>query len=110
MTQGKTLDKERGAVFQSTRKCERVLQVFSLFSNEKRFKILCCLREGDFCVSEIVDRVGGTVSNISQQLKLLTLSGYLSRKRVERSVYYHLKDQRIRALLEYLYKQYGGDE
>ena len=35
--------------------CGRVIETLSLMSNKTRFRILCMLAEGDFCVTEIVD-------------------------------------------------------
>jgi ArsR family transcriptional regulator len=88
--------------------CERVLRMVSLFSNEVRFKILCALNEGDFCVGEIAELVGGKHSNVSQQLKMLTLAGYLSRRRRERRIIYHLEDERVRRTVEFLRREFGG--
>lgn len=82
--------------------CERILKMFSLFSNETRFRILCVLKEGDFCVKEIVELVGGKHSNISQQLKMLTLAGYLTKRRQERSIIYHLDDEKIKSTVNFL--------
>ena len=82
--------------------CDRILKMFSLFSNDTRFRILCVLKEGDFCVNDIVEFVGGKHSNISQQLKMLTLAGYLTKERRERSVYYHLDDEKIKATIDFL--------
>ena len=82
--------------------CDRVLKMFSLFSNSTRFRILCVLKEGDFCVNDIVDFVGGKNSNITQQLKMLTLAGYLTKERRERSVFYHLEDESIKATIDFL--------
>jgi DNA-binding transcriptional ArsR family regulator len=89
--------------------CERMHKMFSLFSNETRFKILCVLKEGDFCVNDIVGLVGGKHSNISQQLKMLTLAGYLTKERNERSIIYHLEDEKIRSTVNFLcshFKEY----
>jgi ArsR family transcriptional regulator len=94
----------------NSRQCEEVLSMFSLFSNRFRFKILCLLNEGDFCGTEIVQLIGGSASNISQQLKILALAGYLSKRRVEKSIYYHLEDPRIKELLRFLYGLYGEKE
>ena len=82
--------------------CERIQQMFSLFSNKTRFKILCVLKEGDFCVTDIVDLVGGRHSNISQQLKMLTLAGYLTKERKERLIIYHLHDEKIKTTVKFL--------
>ena len=83
--------------------------MFPLFSNRYRFKILCVLNEGDFCVHEITRLVGGHTSNISQQLKLLSLAGYLEKNREQKLIYYHLADARIKRLLRFLQKQFGGE-
>ena len=104
-----TAAKDIAETFKNSKRCEKVLGMFSLFSNEKRFKILCVLSESDFCVNEIVQLVGGKSSNISQQLKLLSLAGYLEKKREERSIYYHLKDQRIKNVLQFLKSEFGQD-
>ena len=82
--------------------CDRIIKMFSLFSNETRFKILCVLKEGDFWVKDIVELVRGKHSNISQQLKMLTLAGYLSKERQERSIIYHLEDKQIKDTVNYL--------
>jgi ArsR family transcriptional regulator len=84
--------------------------MFELFSNEFRFKILCLLSGGERCVQEIVDALGGKYPNISQQLKMLTLAGYLSRERREKQTYYRLESREIRDLLDFLHARYGGAE
>ncbi|MBA7592429.1 Biofilm growth-associated repressor [subsurface metagenome] len=94
--------KPSGPLFSDKDKCAAVLRMFSLFSNEVRLKILCLLNEGEFCVHEIVESLEGKYSNISQQLKMLSLAGYVDKKREENQVYYHLKDNKIKDILEFL--------
>ena len=101
--------KAKQDLFKSKRKCAVVLDMFSLFANEKRFKILCVLDEGDFCVNEIARLVGGKTSNVSQQLKMLTMAGYLEKRRDDRSIIYHLKDQKIKTVLRFLYREFGQE-
>ena len=96
-------------LFASKGKCAAVLDMFAFFSNEKRFKILCVLDEGDFCFGEIAQMVHGKTSNVSQQLKILTLAGYLEKRRSDRSIIYHLKDPRIKKVLRFLYREFGQD-
>jgi DNA-binding transcriptional ArsR family regulator len=81
--------------------------MFELFSNGFRFKILCLLSRGDRCVQEIVDSLDAKYSNISQQLKMLTLAGYLSRERREKQTFYRLESPEIRELLDFLHDRYG---
>jgi len=88
--------------------CGRVIEVLSLMSNKTRFRILCMLAEGDFCVTEIVDTIQtGKLSNISQQLRILTLAGVLEKTRKEQRVIYHLRDRRLASLIEVLEKQFA---
>jgi len=86
--------------------CTSVLQVISMLDNKTRLQIICLLSQGDFCVGDIVEATGGKVSNISQQLKLLNISGYLEKKRDKKNIIYSLADKRLKGLIKYLQKQY----
>ncbi len=90
--------------FSAEERCTRILNMLDVVSNPYRFKIICVLAEGDFPVSEIVELVKGKTSNISQQLKILTLSGYLSKERRGKQIYYSLKDQNVKALFDFLHR------
>jgi ArsR family transcriptional regulator len=87
--------------------CHKVLSTLSLFANKSRFRILCALCEGEFCVSELVEAVClGKVSNISQQLKMLTLAGLIESSRKNKNIIYRLKDERVRAIVKFLELHY----
>jgi len=87
--------------------CSELMKVLDLFSSKTRFRILCILREQDFCVSDIAEIVEeGKISNISQQLKILTMSNIISRYRVEKRVFYKLEDERIKNIVDFLHQQY----
>lgn len=90
--------------------CARVIGLFQLFSNKGRFRIVCLLTRGEFCVREITDVVGGKASNISQQLKILALSGVIERRRVQQRILYSLKDQRVRSTIAFLQDQFLNGE
>ena len=92
------------ARFADEGKCSHVLNMFSLFSNPVRFRILCTLSEGDFSVQEIVEITGGKISNVSQQLKMLTLAGYLSKERQGKHVFYHLVDEKVRSTIAFMHQ------
>jgi DNA-binding transcriptional ArsR family regulator len=83
--------------------CGKVLTLFHLASNKTRFRIICMLARGEFCVNEIVEVLGkGKPSNVSQQLKILTLAGLLNRRREGRQILYVLADDRLRDMVEFL--------
>jgi DNA-binding transcriptional ArsR family regulator len=87
--------------------CGRVMQLFQLFSNKGRFRIACLLARGEFCVNEITEVVSqGKTSNISQQLKMLTLSGVIERRREHQHILYRLKDKRVGNMIQFLQEQF----
>lgn len=81
-----------------------MMNMLSLVSNQARFRILCLLTIGEFCVNDIVRLVVGKSSNISQQLKILMLAGYVSNERVGKQIYYKLEDEKIRSLIGFLHE------
>lgn len=87
--------------------CQQVNGLFQLFSNKARFRIVCLLARGEFCVNEITEIVSeGKLSNISQQLRILTLAGIIERRREEHRILYRLKDERMRKVIEFLQGQF----
>ena len=91
--------------------CAKVLTLFHLLSNKARFRIVCLLARGEFCVQEIAEVVGaGRLSNISQQLKMLTMAGVIVRRREQNRILYTLKDARIRTMIEFLRVQFLESE
>lgn len=87
--------------------CGKVMDIFSLVANKTRFRILCVLKQGDFCVNDIVDIIQmGKVSNISQQLRLLSMAGIIEKRRDKKQIFYFLKDQRMRKMIGFLESHY----
>src|SRR5690348_13626709 len=83
--------------------CARVIQLFQLFSHKGRFRIACLLARGEFCVNEITEIVSeGKTSNISQQLKMLALSGIIERRRENQHILYRLRDPRVGKMIQFL--------
>ena len=82
-----------------------MLEMFTIFANETRFKILCVLHHGDVCVGDIVEIIGAKHSNVSQQLKLLTLGEYVSKERHGKSIVYHLRDELVRSSIDFFHSK-----
>ncbi len=86
----------------SEQRCTQVAQLMAVMSNPIRFHILCALRCEPFTVSELVEITEAGVSNVSQQLKMMLLAGYLVKERRGKRIYYKLQEQRIALLLNQL--------
>ena len=86
--------------------CNRVITVIQLLANKTRFRIVCLLTHGEFCVNDIVEVVGGRLSNVSQQLKTLTLAGIIERRRDQKNVLYSLRDERVRQMINLFREQF----
>lgn len=90
--------------------CERVVTLLRLISNKARFRIICLLSQGEFCVNDIMDVVSeGKLSHVSQQLTLLRLAGIVQKRRNDKRVLYVIKDERVRRLIGFLRLQYLGE-
>ncbi|RME92326.1 MAG: transcriptional regulator [Candidatus Hydrogenedentota bacterium] len=86
--------------------CGRLVQIFSILGNKIRFKILCLLHDGEKCVTELVEAIENAKEpNVSQQLKLMTSAGILSKRRDGRMRYYSLADNDVAEFISFL-KQY----
>ncbi len=109
----KKINQELKDAFQKNEEpCGHVITLFQLLSNKTRFRIVCLLARGEFCVNEIVRAVcAGKLSNVSQQLKILALAGVVERRRQDRKILYSLKDRRVRNTVQFLRKQFlNGEE
>ncbi len=97
------LGKNIQAEFQSNEAlCGNLIHIFQMISNKVRFRIICTLAQGEFCVNDIAEIIGETkVSNISQHLKMLRLCGIIEARREEKNMIYSLSDDRIRGMIEY---------
>jgi len=103
----KQFDDIKNRFKESEKVCEKVMDTLSLISNKTRFRILCALKEGDFCVNEIVDLIQlGKISNISQQLRLLNMAGIVEKYRDKKQVFYHLKDEKVKKMIIFLEENY----
>ncbi len=104
----RTLEEVKRRFARNEDTCRRVIDILALMSNKTRFRILCVLAEGDFCVTEIADAIEiGKLSNVSHQLKILTLAGVLEKSRDKQNIVYHLRDRRVADLIEILEEQFA---
>lgn len=89
--------------------CALVERMLSIMANPVRFHILCALEKGSFSVSDLIVVSDSRSSNVSQQLKIMTLAGYISKERQGKQIIYTLKDNRIRELIHKLEELFGDN-
>lgn len=73
---------------------------FRGLSDSTRLSILVLLRGDEKTVSKIVEATQQSQSNISNHLKCLDECGLVKNRREGKNMYYSLKDEQIRTLLD----------
>ena len=74
-------------------------ELFKVFGDSTRIKILCCLFDGEMFVQELADRVGASQSAISHQLRLLKQAKLVNCRRAGRQAYYALADDHVKTII-----------
>lgn len=73
--------------------------LFKVFSDTTRIKILYALMNRDLCVADIADEVGTTQSAVSHQLRTLKQARLVRFHREGRSIVYALADDHVHTML-----------
>lgn len=73
--------------------------LFSVFADSTRIKILFVLLKGEVCVCDLAAALSMAVSAISHQLKILKQNKLVKARREGRSIFYSLADDHVRTVL-----------
>lgn len=74
--------------------------VFKVFKDATRIKILWVLFDEERCVYDICERLGMTQSAISHQLRVLKQARLVKAKRVGKNTFYSLDDEHVKRIIE----------
>lgn len=74
-------------------------ELFKIFGDSTRIKILYVLFESEMCVCDIAKLLGMTQSAISHQLRALKQSKLVKYRREGKTVFYALADGHVRTIL-----------
>ncbi len=74
-------------------------ELFKMFADSTRMKIICALKEKELCVGEIAFITNTTQSAISHQLRILKQSKLVKYRKEGKSVYYSLDDDHVIEIL-----------
>ena len=73
--------------------------LFKIFSDTTRIKILFALMNSELCVADIAETVGASQSAVSHQLRILKQSRLVKFQRDGKSVIYSLSDDHVYTML-----------
>lgn len=74
-------------------------ELFKVFGDSTRIKILYVLFEAEMCVCDIAQLLNMTQSAISHQLKILKQSRLVKSRREGKAVFYSLADGHVRGII-----------
>lgn len=74
--------------------------LFKIFSDSTRIKILCILFESQMCVYDLSSILNMSQSAISHQLSLLKQSKLVKHRREGKVIFYSLADDHIRKIID----------
>lgn len=75
-------------------------ELFKVFGDSTRIKILYVLFESEMCVNDIATVLNMTSSAISHQLRVLKQSQLIKFRRDGKQIYYSLADDHVRTILD----------
>lgn len=74
-------------------------ELFKLFGDSTRIRILCALAEKELCVCQIADTLEMTQSAISHQLRILKQGSLVKCRRDGKTIFYSLADNHVRTII-----------
>lgn len=74
--------------------------LFKLFSDSTRIRILAALFDGELCVGEIADKLEMSQTAISHQLRVLKQNHLIKYRRQGKSMIYSLADDHVKTIID----------
>lgn len=88
----------------------RATAFLKALAHEGRLMILCYLTTGERSVTELEELLASRQAAVSQQLARLRLEGLVDYRRDGKQIYYRIKDDKARRMLETLYELFCAQE
>lgn len=77
-----------------------VVELFKVFGDTTRMRIICALKENELCVGDIAEITNTTISAISHQLRILKQAKLVKYRKEGKTVYYSLDDDHVLQIFE----------
>ena len=88
--------------------------MFKLFADDTRLRIICILIKEELCVCDICEALGLNQSTVSHQLQLLRSSSLVKYRRDGKQIFYSLQDEHVERIisqaLEHILEEEGRYE
>lgn len=81
-------------------KFEELANLYKIFGDETRLRILFQLEEGEKCVCNISENLNMTHSAVSHQLKTLKMSRLVKARKEGKHVFYSFDDDHVKEIFE----------
>ena len=75
-----------------------IAELFKVFGDSTRMKIICCLFEAEMCVCDIAEIINSTQSAVSHQLRVLKQAKLVKYRKEGKAVYYSLSDNHVKII------------
>lgn len=75
-------------------------ELFKVFGDTTRVKILCALFESEMCVCDIAQLLNMTQSAISHQLRVLKSAKLVKNRKEGKTVFYSLSDEHVKHIFD----------
>ena len=75
-------------------------ELYKLFGDSTRIKILYILLKSEMCVYHLAQLIGVSQSAVSHQLRVLKSSRLVKYRRDGKTVYYSLADEHVKMIIE----------
>lgn len=77
-----------------------VAELFKVFGDTTRMRIICALKENELCVGDIAEITNTTISAISHQLRILKQAKLVKFRKEGKVVFYSLDDDHIHEIVK----------
>lgn len=88
------------AIFPAEELLYDLADLFKIFGDTTRIKILFALREAELCVSDIAELLTMNQSAVSHQLKILKQSKLVKFRRMGKTIWYSLADNHVVTIID----------
>lgn len=78
---------------------DNLAELFKVFGDATRLRILFTLSDGEKCVCDIAAGLNMTQSAVSHQLKILKQNKLIKNRREGKSIFYSLADDHVRTIV-----------